>query len=91
MIADIIFWASLALIGYAYIGYPILILILSLFVNTKVRASAIEPRVSLLISAYNEEKDIEAKLENSLELDYPKNKLQIVVASDGTVTKGELL
>lgn len=85
MIAEIIFWASLALVVYAYVGYPILVLLLSLFASNEVRASAIEPKVSLLISAYNEERDIEAKLKNSLDLDYPREKFEIVVASDGSM------
>jgi len=84
MIAEIIFWASLALIAYAYIGYPILIMIVSIFVNNKVQTSPFEPKVSLLISAYNEEKDIGAKLQNSLNLDYPTDRFEIVVASDGS-------
>ena len=79
-----IFWISLGLIGYAYAGYFLLIIIISFFVNTKVSKAEIEPFVSVLITAYNEEKTIEAKLENSLRLDYPKNKFEIIVASDGS-------
>jgi len=84
MISGIIFWMSISLIVYAYAGYPILIVLLSLFVNNKVKTSNIEPPVSILISAYNEEKDIEVKLKNCFDLDYPRDKLEIVVASDGS-------
>lgn len=84
MVVEIVFWGSLALIAYAYVGYPLLILIISVFMNNRVKTSNIEPQVSLLITAYNEEKSIEAKLKNSFELDYPKDKLEIVVASDGS-------
>ncbi len=79
-----IFWISFILIGYAYIGYPIVTFLISIFVNNKVTVSDIEPKVSLIITAYNEEKDIELKLKNSLDLDYPKDKLEIIVASDGS-------
>lgn len=81
---EIIFVTSIILIGYAYAGYPLLTLFISLFANNEVETSNIEPKVSLLITAYNEEKDIEQKLINSLALDYPKNKLEIMVASDGS-------
>jgi len=43
-----------------------------------------EPNVTVLITAYNEEKNIVAKLENTLSLDYPKEKLEIIVASDAS-------
>lgn len=82
--AEIILWLSLSLVGYAYVGYPLLIALLSLFIDNKVKRTAIEPYISILISAYNEEKDIEAKLKNSFELDYPKDRLEVVVASDGS-------
>lgn len=81
---EIIFWLFIALIIYAYVGYPFLIVLLSLFIRNKVNASPIEPYVSILISAYNEEKDISAKLENCFQFDYPKDKYEIVVASDGS-------
>jgi cellulose synthase/poly-beta-1,6-N-acetylglucosamine synthase-like glycosyltransferase len=84
MIAKITFWVCLALIGYAYVGYPLLIVLISFFVNNKVKTAPIEPKVSLLITAYNEEKHIETKLKNCLELNYPKDRLEIVVASDGS-------
>jgi cellulose synthase/poly-beta-1,6-N-acetylglucosamine synthase-like glycosyltransferase len=80
----IIFWISIFLIGYAYLGYPLMTLLISMFINNKVRTSNIEPFVSIIISAYNEEKDIEIKLKNSLDLDYPNDKYEIIVASDGS-------
>lgn len=72
------------MIIYAYAGYPLLIVFLSVFIRNKVNASPIEPYVSILISAYNEEKDIEEKLKNCFKLDYPKDKYEIIVASDGS-------
>ncbi|MDP1813240.1 MAG: glycosyltransferase family 2 protein [Leadbetterella sp.] len=84
MIVEILFWLSILLVFYAYAGYPLLISLLSLLVNKKVRSKEIEPFVTLLITAFNEEKDIAAKLRNSLQLNYPKDKFEILVASDGS-------
>jgi cellulose synthase/poly-beta-1,6-N-acetylglucosamine synthase-like glycosyltransferase len=84
MIAETLFWAALGTMLYTYAGYPIIIMLWSLFSNNRVKTEDIEPAVTLLIAAYNEEKHIEAKLLNSFELDYPRDKLEIVVASDGS-------
>ena len=85
--AEIIFWLTIGMIFYTYFGYPLFILFLSLFVNHKIKKGEIEPNVTVLITAYNEEKNIVEKLENTLSLDYPKEKLEIVVASDGSEDK----
>jgi cellulose synthase/poly-beta-1,6-N-acetylglucosamine synthase-like glycosyltransferase len=82
LLAQIIFWAALAMLVYAYIGYPVLIFVLSRLYAFPVKKAEILPRVSLLIAAHNEENDIEVKLENTLALDYPAESLEIVVASD---------
>jgi cellulose synthase/poly-beta-1,6-N-acetylglucosamine synthase-like glycosyltransferase len=82
LIAQIIFFAAVALIGYVYIGYPFLIFIFSRLFSHPVRRAGYTPRVSMIIAAHNEENDIEGKLENALSLDYPHHKLEIIVASD---------
>lgn len=84
MIVEILFWLALFLIFYAYVGYPLLIALISLLMNNRVKQKDIEPSVTLLITAFNEEKDIADKLKNSLALDYPKDKFEILVASDGS-------
>ena len=82
-----LFWASAFFILYTYFGYPILIaLIAKIWPNPGVY-SEIYPNVTLLISAYNEEKYISDKLDNSLSLDYPREKLQILVVADGSTDK----
>ena len=83
---EIIFWLSLIAIVYAYIGYTIMLFPIAMFIKReKCNDKKDElPNVSLIISAYNEEKVIEEKLENSLQLDYPKNMLEIMVISDGS-------
>jgi cellulose synthase/poly-beta-1,6-N-acetylglucosamine synthase-like glycosyltransferase len=80
--AEIILITSLALIAYAYIGYPVLVYLLSRMFARPVRMADITPRVSVIIAAYNEQRDISRKIENTLALDYPREKLEIIVASD---------
>lgn len=80
----IIFWLSVLGIFYVYAGYP---LILTLLARLRSQTAAYKPEtpsVTLLITAYNEEDVIAAKLENSLDLDYPSDRLQILVAVDGS-------
>lgn len=79
------------MIFYAFVGYPIVLWLISLFKDTSNKylkqpgqLDQHQPKVSLLISAYNEENVIEDKLLNSLALNYPKNLLEIVVISDGS-------
>jgi len=84
---EIIFWITIGIIVYTYIGYPLFTLFLSLFVNNPVNKKGIEPAITFLITAYNEEKSIGKKLRNTLGLDYPRDKLEIIVASDGSTDK----
>ncbi len=81
---EIIFWLTICIITYTYIGYPLLIIILSLFINKRIERRDIEPTVTFLITVYNEEQAIEEKLNNTFNLDYPREKLEIIVASDGS-------
>jgi len=78
------FWFALSAVFYAYIGYPLLLAILRLVLRRPVRRAPIEPTVTLIVPAYNEARVIRQKIENTLDLDYPTNKLQIIVASDGS-------
>ncbi len=79
-----IFWLSTFLLFYIYAGYPVIVWLLASLFGSKPQAAAITPRISLLIPAYNEEAHIEQRLLNSLQLDYPKDQLDVVVASDGS-------
>ncbi len=80
----IVFWTCLALVVYMYAGYPLLLFALGSLSRTRRRPAASRlPRVSLIISAYNEEDVIREKLTNSLGLDYPSNRLEIILACDG--------
>jgi cellulose synthase/poly-beta-1,6-N-acetylglucosamine synthase-like glycosyltransferase len=82
VIAQVVFLAAMAMIAFTYAGYPALMLMLSLILRRPVRRDDITPRVSVIIAAYNEERDIEVKLQNTLALDYPRDRMEIIVASD---------
>ena len=68
---------------YIYIGFPLLLAFLQRFARRPVAKRAIEPTVSLLVAAYNEAKVIEAKICNSIALDYPADRIDIAIACDG--------
>lgn len=86
--AHLVIWISLAFLLYVHIGYPLVLLVWRKLAQRPVKKRFWEPPVSILIAAYNENETIERKLLNCLQLDYPRDKLQVVVAldapSDGT-------
>lgn len=79
---ELIFFSSIFLVIYSYSVYPLLMLILSRIYRNEVSMSESTPSITLIISAYNEEDVIADKIENSLILEYPAEKLQIMVVSD---------
>ena len=89
---EVIFWFALFVVFYTYLGYGIVLYILvklkELFVKPvkyPLPASNDElPEVTLFITAFNEEDVVDEKMENSLELDYPADKLRIVWVTDGS-------
>ncbi len=82
LVAEVILWLSAAALFYTYAGYPLLLALVSALRPQKVRRGDFVPTVSVIITAYNEELDLAAKLENTLALDYPRELLEIIVASD---------
>jgi cellulose synthase/poly-beta-1,6-N-acetylglucosamine synthase-like glycosyltransferase len=86
MALEVVFWAAVGLIVYAHLGYPLLLrALVALFGDdNRVPEPAELPAVSLIIAAYDEEEVIERKVANARALDYPPDRLQIVVASDGS-------
>ena len=80
--AGIIFWLSAAALFYAYVGYPLLLVMVSSLRGRAVKRGDLTPTVSVIITAYNEERDLAAKLENTLALDYDRTKLEVIVATD---------
>lgn len=88
-LAELVFWLSATWIAYALVLYPGLALVVGALrgaLRTPVRGDA-TPRLSVLISAYNEEKAIEDKVRRTLALDYPPDRLEVIVASDGSTDR----
>ena len=88
----ILFWISFFMIVYTYFGYPLLLILLSQKKGEKgtdYLLAPLEPNVSLVIPVHNEEKIIGDKIQNTLSLDYPKEKLEIIVVSDGSTDRTE--
>lgn len=84
---EIIFWLSVIFIFYAYFGYPLLLMVTSIFRNRPVRKGKISPKVSFIITAYNEERRIHEKIKNTLAHDYPQERMEIIVASDSSTDR----
>src|ERR1700733_3563200 len=78
------FWISFALIAYVYLGYAILLALYSRRRRLPIRSQQITPTVSVVIAARNEATNLPAKLQNLRGLDYPRELLQIIIASDGS-------
>ncbi|KPK75377.1 MAG: hypothetical protein AMJ89_04650 [candidate division Zixibacteria bacterium SM23_73] len=79
-----IFWISVFLVFYTYSGYLLLLFLITLFKKSKVNKEDVIPSVSIIIPVYNQGKIIEDKIQNCLCLNYPEDKLEIIVASDGS-------
>jgi cellulose synthase/poly-beta-1,6-N-acetylglucosamine synthase-like glycosyltransferase len=81
---ETLFTGSIVFIFLSYFGYSFSLYLLSIIRKKRVEKAAYFPFVSVILTAYNEEKRIEEKLRNTLALDYPKDKIQILVSSDGS-------
>jgi cellulose synthase/poly-beta-1,6-N-acetylglucosamine synthase-like glycosyltransferase len=89
--STVVFWLCVVLLFYVYAGYPFLLsLVASAFPNQKA-VSNNWPTLSILIAAYNEEGSIGQKIEQTLALDYPKDKLEILVLSDGSTDRTDAI
>jgi cellulose synthase/poly-beta-1,6-N-acetylglucosamine synthase-like glycosyltransferase len=78
---------SLLILVHTYVVYPVLTAILARLMPRPIRKEPIEPTVSFLIFAHNEERDIARKLDETLALEYPREKLEIIVVSDGSTDR----
>ena len=83
--AEVCFWIAVAFTAYTYVGYPIVLAALGALIRRPVKRRPIEPLVSVLVPAYNEANVIADKIRTVLALDYPRDRLEIAVASDGSV------
>ncbi|MGI8885024.1 MAG: glycosyltransferase family 2 protein [Pyrinomonadaceae bacterium] len=89
--AQIIFGTSVAVLLYVYVGYPLLVYAVSRLRPKTVKRGKYAPKVTILITAYNEEKIIREKLKNTFEVDYPPEKIEILVASDGSTDRTDAI
>ena len=84
---EFLYWAMAGVVAYTYVGYSLLVLALAGVFKRRLLLSAELPRVTYLITAYNEERSLQAKLDQVLSLDYPRDKLEVMVASDGSTDR----
>ncbi|EMI16420.1 glycosyl transferase family protein [Rhodopirellula maiorica SM1] len=92
IVIAVLFYFVLATIAYTYIGFPLLVALRAMVFRKPIKAQRITPPVSLIVAAHNEEDSIEDKLLNILQLDYPADRLQVIVASDGSTDRtGEIV
>jgi len=85
--AAILVWVMAAVLVYVYAGYPLLLALIGTLVRRPKAAPGYFPTLSVLIAAYNEEIGIQKKVEQTLALDYPADKIEIIVLSDGSTDR----
>jgi cellulose synthase/poly-beta-1,6-N-acetylglucosamine synthase-like glycosyltransferase len=87
IVAAVVFWVCLAVCVYIYFGYPALLWVVSRYRSKPVAEADVTPFVTFIVPAYNEERNIAAKIENTLGLDYPADKIEVLVMSNGSVDR----
>ena len=81
---NVLFWGTLSIILYTYVGYPIMQFFLSKCFPVPTTKMTVQPFVSVVIAARNEEKTIENRIQNILTQDYPEERLELIIVSDGS-------
>ena len=82
-----LFWGALGFVAYAYAGYPMVLAVLARVRQRPVHRAAITPALSMIITARNEEAHIARKIEESLALEYPADRFELIVASDASTDR----
>jgi poly-beta-1,6-N-acetyl-D-glucosamine synthase len=88
---EILFWFSFTFVFYVYLGYPFLLALARRLRPRPIDKMYCEPAVSIVIAAHNERERLVKKVQNCLSLDYPREKLQIIVSLDGSNDGSEFL
>jgi glycosyltransferase involved in cell wall biosynthesis len=83
-VRPLLFWSAAGLLAYTYLLFPLVVLLRAALRPRPYDSGEITPTVTLVISAHNEAASMGAKLENLLSLDYPEDRLEVVIASDGS-------
>jgi cellulose synthase/poly-beta-1,6-N-acetylglucosamine synthase-like glycosyltransferase len=86
---QVVFWVSFAALAWTHVLYPAFVALLARIAPRRVLKQDLKPTVAVIIAAYNEETVIARRIENLLELVYPREKLQIVVTSDASTDRTE--
>jgi cellulose synthase/poly-beta-1,6-N-acetylglucosamine synthase-like glycosyltransferase len=89
IVLGVLFWVSLALLAWTHVLYPAVVAGVARVGQRRVRKADIEPTVTVVVAAHNEEAVIARRIENLLELDYPRDKLELVVSSDASSDRTE--
>jgi cellulose synthase/poly-beta-1,6-N-acetylglucosamine synthase-like glycosyltransferase len=90
VLMEIIFWFSIGAIFYAYFGYPLVLMLMKHNYDDMVITDVVfEPGISIIIPAHNEERVIEEKIQNTLGLDYPRERIELILVSDGSSDRTE--
>jgi cellulose synthase/poly-beta-1,6-N-acetylglucosamine synthase-like glycosyltransferase len=84
---EIAFWLCLGLVIYVYAGYPVCAFLVALVLRRDVRKADIEPKVAVITAAFNEEREVERTILNKLSQDYPADRLEVIVVSDGSTDR----
>jgi cellulose synthase/poly-beta-1,6-N-acetylglucosamine synthase-like glycosyltransferase len=84
MAAEVVFWSAVALLVYTHAGYPLLLWVWSRLRPHAAHCARCLPRITVLVVANNEAANVRRRLENLLALDYPRERLEIILASDGS-------
>jgi cellulose synthase/poly-beta-1,6-N-acetylglucosamine synthase-like glycosyltransferase len=88
VVVEVVFWVAVGLLLYTHLAYPLVLAGLAHLTRRAPAPRATElPSVSLIVAAHDEEDVIEAKVRDALALDYPRELLEVIVASDGSVDR----
>ena len=87
MLGKALFWGSLGALAWTHVGYPVAVAALARVRGRPVRREDLTPEVDVVVAAHDEEAVIGRRVENLLELDYPAERVRIVVASDGSTDR----
>src|SRR5215207_1242393 len=79
-----VFWGSTGVLAYLYVGFPLVVAVRGLLRQRYIASGGEPPPVTVVIPVFNEAGIILEKLENTLSLDYPADRVEVVVASDGS-------
>jgi biofilm PGA synthesis N-glycosyltransferase PgaC len=91
-ISMVLFWSAASILVYTYLGYPLFLACLAALHRREADPEPTDwPPLSVLIAARNEEANIGRKIEETLALDYPPDRLEIVVVSDGSTDRTDAI